>query len=725
MKRVFQFCFSMVFFAFGFSQGLKPIAQKVKNAQTARQTFVKYDLFTSEQSAQRVAQYRAAAEDITVMKLNKSEVKRITSEKPAALEMSFPFEGKNITVELVKNDIFANGFTVNTDKGKVAYTPGVYYYGIVKGDNKSVVAFSFFENEVMGVASQLSIGNIVLGKAKNSEDYVSYNEDKLKESNPFVCGTDDLVENHGAGTNYDPEMLTRNTTMTANCVRVYYEVGYNLYTLQGNNTTTVTNWVTAMFNNVKTLYNNDNISIAMSEMFIWTSADPYPTPNNSNGATVLASFRSGRPTFNGDVGQLLKSPAVTSVAYVDTLCTTSNHSFCGMNLSYQNVPTYSWNIMVMAHEMGHNLSSPHTHDCRWNGNNTRIDGCGPASGNPGNGTCDSGPLPTGTGGTIMSYCHLIGSVGTNLANGFGPQPAAMIRSTVERSACLGTDCIASCTQTATNLTISNLTNTSATATIVDNTGTSWRYTLTKYGQVIDTGVTTNKILNFNNLQPGSIYFVTVGADCTGPEAYAARQMIFTDADWCTGVLFTDTGGPSGNYSDSENWTKTFYPTNPNDKLKITFSEFDTEPSSDYMIAYNGPNIASPRFTTTTISGDAIPGPFTSTHATGAITIRFISNSTTNKAGWKATFECLTLGTGENALSGGVVIAQTTVKGVYSITSKEKILSVEVFDMSGKLIRNLSKVNSTEENLNLSAYPAGTYVVSVTTAKEKVNKKVVR
>ena len=33
MKKIFQLGFSLAFFAFGFSQELKPIAEKVKNAQ--------------------------------------------------------------------------------------------------------------------------------------------------------------------------------------------------------------------------------------------------------------------------------------------------------------------------------------------------------------------------------------------------------------------------------------------------------------------------------------------------------------------------------------------------------------------------------------------------------------------------------------------------------------------------------------------------------------------
>ena len=88
--------------------------------------------------------------------------------------------------------------------------------------------------------------------------------------------------------------------------------------------------------------------------------------------------------------------------------------------------------MAMTHEMGHSLGSPHTHACAWNGNSTAIDGCGPSAGYSEG--CDA-PLPT-NGGTIMSYCHLVPSVKIDFLNGFGPQPAALIRNTVNSKGCL-------------------------------------------------------------------------------------------------------------------------------------------------------------------------------------------------------------------------------------------------------------------------------------------------
>ena len=717
MKKVFQFCFSVLFFCIGFSQELKPIAQKISDSKTAKKTFVKYDLFSVNKSADKQNLYQSAADGVTVMTLNNSELQKIKKEQPETMEMSFSFEGKNVQVELIRNNLFTHDFKVNTDKGYTNYSPGVYYQGIVKGDNESLVAISFFDNDVVGVSSIKNVGNIILGKAKNSEDFVSYNDAKLKGANPFTCGADDLPENKDHSIQYNPETMT--AKKTSNCVRIYYEAGFGPYTQNGSNTTTTTNWVTAMHNNISTLYANDGITVALSEVFVWTSTDPYTgTPNE-----ILGKFRSGRPTFNGDVGQLIRNPATTSIAYLDVLCSTSNHSYSGVNFYYSNVPAYSWNIEAMTHEIGHNLGSPHTHACAWNGNGTAIDGCGPAAGS--NEGCNAA-LPT-NGGTIMSYCHLVNGVGINFANGFGVQPGALIRNRINTKGCLGTDCISSCKVTVTGLNLSNITNNSVTASIVDNTGTSWKYRLSKPdGTVVSSGVTTSKIVDFNNLEEGTYYLVGVGADCTGPEAFASEKLLLTDANWCSGIKFTDSGGENGNYVDGQTIIKTFYPTNATDKLKMTFTQFETEAGKDNVIVYNGANIASPRFPgATNISGNTIPGPFQSTHATGAITFRFTPDANTNAAGWIAKFECLNLGTNESTVANKIAISPTSTKGVFTISSRDKVLSYSVYDASGKLVNNAGKAMVSGAQLDLSSYPSGTYMVNIVTEKETVTKKVIK
>jgi|GEM_PF-1351574 len=100
--------------------------------------------------------------------------------------------------------------------------------------------------------------------------------------------------------------------------------------------------------------------------------------------------------------------------------------------------------------------------------------------------------------------------------------------------------------------------------------------------------------------------------------------------------FYDTGGPTGNYSRFENFTKTFTPSNPEHKLKVVFSDFETYDNDDRLFIYDGPTTSSPLLGTYDNS-DNIPA-HTSTHKTGALTFRFISNNSSTfqvDRGWKA------------------------------------------------------------------------------------------
>ncbi len=112
--------------------------------------------------------------------------------------------------------------------------------------------------------------------------------------------------------------------------------------------------------------------------------------------------------------------------YMHGTDTSGPYAFCDMdNSGVVNFPTYSWDVEVITHEMGHVVGSPHTHRCCWNPpgtGTTAIDGCYTLEG-----TCATPvpELPVG-GGTIMSYCHLT-TDGINFSNGFGQQPGDTIR----------------------------------------------------------------------------------------------------------------------------------------------------------------------------------------------------------------------------------------------------------------------------------------------------------
>jgi hypothetical protein len=102
-------------------------------------------------------------------------------------------------------------------------------------------------------------------------------------------------------------------------------------------------------------------------------------------------------------------------------------------------------------------------------------------------------------------------------------------------------------------------------------------------------------------------------------------------------FFFDSGGSTGNYSNSESTTTTFYPDTVGDAITVTFTSFNTESNYDELYVYNGPNTSSPLLGV--FSGNTIPGPFTSSDATGALTFVFDSDGSITYSGWEASLSC--------------------------------------------------------------------------------------
>ncbi len=425
------FCFCRVI-----AQDLRPVAQLVQDMHRMRITPYKCSLFREDRQKTKSQVYRKAAANVTVMDIVPGKLLRFLKDKPELVVLSFPYSGDTLTVELCRYQMTTADFVLSTSGGEnISYEPGIYYRGIIKDDPGSVAAFSFFAGRVMGVASPSSGGSIVLGQTKETSQTVVYDDRLLTSINPFVCRSDELPQMNGTAAAYDPRTMGDSSgKMATKCVRMYYELGYNTYLNNGSDIYATADWLTGIHNNIATLFYNDGISISLNEIKVWNSPDPYTGDYGKN----LSDFSVNRQVFNGDLAHFVNFPATTSVAYVNSLCTTYRHAYSGVDQIYADVPAYSWTIGAMTHEMGHSFGSPHTHACAWNGTNTAIDGCGPAVGY--NEGCN-GPIPTS--GTIMSYCHLL-PIGVNLANGFGPQPAALMRNTINSKGCITTNCISGC-----------------------------------------------------------------------------------------------------------------------------------------------------------------------------------------------------------------------------------------------------------------------------------------
>lgn len=465
------------------------------------------------------------------LRLNREDLHTIMSAHADALTLSMPYNGQIITVELYQENVISDGFTVKTGHWETQpYTAGLYYRGIIPGVQNSLVAISFFDQEVIGIICHPDWGNLNLGRMDqlgNETEYTLYN-DQLLPPQPFA----DCVTRAGGQHKLPPAAVAENV---AGCVRIFFEADYALYQDKGSVSGTV-NYVTGFFNAVATIYGGESVTISISQIYVWTTQDNYST---SSSGTALDEFTSFRTSFDGDLAHLtaLGGSGLGGVAYLDVLCSNgNNYGYSNINSTFQAYPTYSWTVNVVAHELGHNFSSNHTHWCGWPGG--AIDNCGPMAGYPFETppSCNSAPTPPANGGTIMSYCHL--NVGVNLANGFGPHPGNAIR-TATTSALAG-GCIAStcpnpsCTAP-TSLTISSLMVNMATIawnTIGGATSYNLQYRVAGTGGwTTVSGVTTPYVLG--GLAPATVYEIQVQAVCgANSSAYRTGALFKTLSSAC-------------------------------------------------------------------------------------------------------------------------------------------------------------------------------------------------
>ncbi len=205
-------------------------------------------------------------------------------------------------------------------------------------------------------------------------------------------------------------------------------------------------YTAALYSVLSAIYEDEvHVTVHLSWVKTWTDepADPYfakGDPFTLRDAAV-PYWKNSYQAVKRDVYQVLTSSSFGSggFGYYDALC--DKNGDYGMSAAsvqgYNALPTFafSYDVYIVAHELGHNFNAEHTHSCRWN---PPLDTCMVDEGlNAGCFTIAQQPKPNP--GSIMSYCG-----GINNDNGLGyqvrmtflAQVAAVMRATVEAAECV-------------------------------------------------------------------------------------------------------------------------------------------------------------------------------------------------------------------------------------------------------------------------------------------------
>lgn len=386
--------------------------------------------FTDQTATQRQQLPEPLVGEGLVLQPDMDLVRSVSRTRPPRLDLRIPApDGGTWILRLFRVHPAKEGMEVRYADGRPAHgLEGAYYRGMILGDDRSLVALSFFADHLRGFVSN-DAGNHVLGPMETRDArswHVFYNDRAIAHLQPRSCVMDE-VDLPTRDKRHNQDAPGR----ASDCVSMYWEVDFDVFQNQGNNTA---NFISGMAHEVYTLYDNDGITLETSQIFIWSVPSPY---NGPTSLLFLTQFRNQyNGNFFGDLGHLVNFKGSGGIAYLGGLCNPpSNCAYSSIFTTYQNVPNYSWTINVTAHEIGHNLGSEHTHACAWNGNDTRIDNCGGNAGYP-EGNCNSNPPNPVNGGTVMSYCHLVAGVGINFNEGFGPQPSLLMIDNINGAFCL-------------------------------------------------------------------------------------------------------------------------------------------------------------------------------------------------------------------------------------------------------------------------------------------------
>jgi hypothetical protein len=411
-------CFFVFFVQYSFGQ--KVIYETV-NKSLRGSRLKSTELFSLDEGRNNRLRESFKADSLTYLKTNQEALQLITREKPEFLSFNLPLkDGKNHTIDVLARDIHATGFTVvNARNEPVIASKETYYRGIIRGDENSLVAFSISEKGINGFISD-ETGNYELIKSKDDSRHLFYSA-KGGDSPKFECMVSDTTKLSG---HIQHSLSVTEVTKTINCapITIYFEADHSVFQGLGS-VQAVTDYVNQLFVQVATLYENEGINIAISQLKVWDTPDPYV--NSTNMFEFIDGFTEtwiqNNSSISADIGHAISFKYGGGIAGLDVLSPDNRNIATGvstgLNTTINTYPTYSGNVKLLAHELGHNLGSPHTHWCGWPGGS--IDNCYSPEGN-----CPPGKK-TENGGTIMSYC-----LDVNFSHGFGPLPGDLIRSRI-------------------------------------------------------------------------------------------------------------------------------------------------------------------------------------------------------------------------------------------------------------------------------------------------------
>ncbi|MBS4029162.1 MAG: zinc-dependent metalloprotease [Ignavibacteriales bacterium] len=363
---------------------------------------------------------------VLVLEINSEELLALKNASQS-IRVELPLsEGNIVSLSLEEFDVFAENVRIvaGTDDGDkdVPKPDTKFFKGKITGNNNSFAYLGIVNSRLYAYINDRQHIYLIAQKKNGApNEYTVFREDDLFPlQTEFECGADELeVPQEILQMPRARKQFHQEITAAPKRVFVALECDYEYFTACGSKLDSAVSYLSNLFGAVNSIYEDEiGVKMRVSYFRIWTTKkDPYGAKKTGKALTevekywnsymksvprLLTHFISGKAIGATSFGGLAYTSRVSIFGnIIDTMPAFAVPSIAyGVSQIQKDglfpLAVYSWDVNVIAHELGHNFGSPHTHNCFWN---PPIDSCVSIEG-----SCYSGPtIPRK--GTIMSYCH--------------------------------------------------------------------------------------------------------------------------------------------------------------------------------------------------------------------------------------------------------------------------------------------------------------------------------